>query len=647
MRIYRDATISGFFVLFVIALLLSTPVCASVTDSSFQGNMDFYCNKALEYASLASGIPVEKLTVGADVTETFPTQGVTVIMFKVRDDSGIPYVVYMDPDGNQVDYEDIYTKELEANYRKYGKLEPDLYDRLNTMKPDDRVMVWIWLKEPSIPKFPRPAPGSSLDRGVEEQYMLDVRETYARQEKPVIEFLNSTGIEFNYASQYAPVVFAEVTPDTIRALSERNDVDSLDLVRSYDLLLDSAAPTVHADSVWNNNIDGTGVKVAVVEYDGIAFANPYLGTGGYYYDLNNPNVGEHATEVAGIIASTHSTYRGIANGVLPLYSANSQYEYDNYIIAATEWAINQGVNILQNSWGRDTDRLELPIDRYFDHVVWTDARTIVVAAGNNPPSWNINSPGIAYNVITVGAFDDRDTSNWNDDTMADYSCWVDPFADPVTHSGRRQKPEVVAPSGSDTTEIITTFDQPPYIHNAGNGTSFSAPVVAGEAALLMERQSWLTWWPECVKAIVMASAVHNIEDHPKQSDSDGVGGVDCLAADGVIVNSQVQGMEIYPADFPKNFYIPMETGQTVRAVVCWDNHPQDRHPPVYIGNRPSDFDLQAYNPSGGLVDVSEDYYDTYEIVQFTAQTTGTYRIQMTSWYYAGSPEYVGFAYCYL
>ena len=201
------------------------------------------------------------------------------------------------------------------------------------MQPDEKVMVWIWLKEPSIPKFPRPAPGSTLDKGVEEQHLQQLREIYARQEEPVIDFLNSQGIEIDYASQYAPIVFAEVTPETLRALNDREDVDSLALVVSHELMLDSAVPTVHADSVWNNGYDGSGVKVAVVERDGIEFANPYLANGSYF-DPNNRAIGQHATEVAGIIASTHSTYTGVANGVLPLYSATTYNETDNPVVAS-------------------------------------------------------------------------------------------------------------------------------------------------------------------------------------------------------------------------------------------------------------------------------------------------------------------------
>ena len=106
-----------YFVLFVVIILVSTPICAATANSALQDD-GFYYDKALEYASIASGIPAEKLTVGAETQETFPMTGVTVIMFKVRDGSGNTYPVFMDQDGNQVDYEELYLKEMNTQYER-------------------------------------------------------------------------------------------------------------------------------------------------------------------------------------------------------------------------------------------------------------------------------------------------------------------------------------------------------------------------------------------------------------------------------------------------------------------------------------------------------------------------------------------------
>ena len=65
-----------------------------------------------------------------------------------------------------------------------------------------------------------------------------------------------------------------------------------------------------------------------------------------------------------------------------------------------------------------------------------------------------NSEGLAYNIITVGAFDDRNTIR------------------------NREKPEVTAPGSN----IMSTTTASPWYGNIGSGTSYAAPMVTGVAA---------------------------------------------------------------------------------------------------------------------------------------------------------------------
>jgi subtilisin family serine protease len=93
------------------------------------------------------------------------------------------------------------------------------------------------------------------------------------------------------------------------------------------------------------------------------------------------------------------------------------------------------------------------------------------------------SPGLGYNMITVGAIDDKDSLAWGDDTMATYSS----YKDPISTYEDREKPEVVAPGGEyGSSTMDSTMTASPWISDRGAGTSYAAPVVAGEAALLMQ-----------------------------------------------------------------------------------------------------------------------------------------------------------------
>src|SRR5262249_6371907 len=151
-------------------------------------------------------------------------------------------------------------------------------------------------------------------------------------------------------------------------------------------------------------------------------------------------------------------------------------------------------------------------------------RTVVVAAGNEGGgTGEVLSPAMAYSVISVGNFDDRNTVAWTDDVMNSSSSYVDPIS---TH-GDREKPELAAPG----TNINATTPTSPWIGGIGTGTSFSAPMVTGVVGLMLQRQNWLRDWPETVKAVLMVTAIHNIEGASALSEKDGAGGIAADRAD--------------------------------------------------------------------------------------------------------------------
>src|SRR3954454_6696574 len=156
-------------------------------------------------------------------------------------------------------------------------------------------------------------------------------------------------------------------------------------------------------------------------------------------------------------------------------------------------------------------------------MVMNRARTVVTSSGNQAGPYgagdgNVTSPRLAYNVTAVGDFDDANTTSWTNDSMASCSSFRDPSS---THSDR-EKPEAAAP-GENITSTTLGF---PFTGAVGSGTSFAAPHVTGQAAMLIQRVPSLGWLPETVKAIRMATAMHNIDGASRLSENDGAGGVD-------------------------------------------------------------------------------------------------------------------------
>jgi len=623
----------------LIAGMVTVPAVSAQTGIESSFDLQTYRAEALEHVSAREGIPIGELTIINEAFATFPLTGRTLWGAKILDEkSSAIYGIYLDEQGKVADIDAVRKVEAAESSKRYGKLDPELADRVATMRSDEKVVVWVWLTEPSMD---RSRFQGNLSEEQHQELLSLQRATYAAHEAPVIDFLKAQNATVVYASQYAPVVFAEVSRETIQNLSKRSGVVSLDITRSYEPALSSAAPTVKANVVWGRGKTGTGIKVAIVEVpesgtsSRVEFSNPYLLDGSSYRpDLP---VSSHATQVAGIVASTHSTYKGISYGVPALLSANANIGYDSSIVPATEWAITQGANVLSCSLGRNTSRELGSLAQYYDHVVWSNHLTVVAAAGNDGI---VESPGLAYNVIAVGAFDDRDTPIWTDDAMLGNSG----YNDPISQHGDREKPEVAAVGAG----MISTSTASPWVGYCNDfGTSFATPVVSGEAALLMHRQSQLTSWPEAVKAAIMAGAIHNIEGASRLSDRDGAGGIDCSIADDTIANNRWWANTVTYGDFPKTYVLSgIPAGKKVRVVAAWDSHPPDLHPPYGTINDPlqSDFDLVIYDPNGEQVEVSSSYDNNYEIGQFTTEMSGNYQARVVKYRFEGASERLALAY---
>lgn len=676
-----------FIFSFLIALLANAFIAHGLSQKSVEatpvepGQQTSGINtveEVLDYISEKYGVQRKRLTITNEVEANYPVSGRKIRVWKIAEEwGGGSYELCVDENGNPVDIGEIEAEERRKYFEKYGKLSPELYDRLQKMGPDEKVHVWIWLSgidhnkviSRVMSRYPevdgrirvinlRPAPFDEnwnydedleyLAEKIYKEILDELEKEYGYIQEQMIDELNKNGFKVSYKTKYAPIVFAELPKWFVIGLSRHENISEISSVRTMEPELNSAAHTVRANVVWDRGIYGRGPKIAVVEGGGISDQNIYLAIPSYF-DSANKRISDHATAVAGVIASTHSTYRGIAYRAYGLLSANAENYDDQNIISATEWALSNGANIINNSWGFDTDLQIVSRDRYMDHLVWWHRATVIKSAGNNAPPYgtktgNVTSPGLGYNVITVGSIDDKDTgSDWSDDIMAPNSS----YNDPISPKGDREKPEVVA-VGSRMYSTTTSSPWVGYFNSVG-GTSFAAPAVAGEVALLMSASPSLRTLPEAVKAIIMASAGRNIEGDRRLSEKDGVGAIICSVADDIRRNGQWKWENLVLGNFPRIHSFTVPRSGLVRVVIVWSSHPPDVHPPP--SNPPyewleSDLNLEVSGPNIPTVR-SESYDNPYEIVEFTAPTAGvTYTIKITQRRFVGSYEHVGLAYAF-
>ena len=218
----------------------------------------------------------------------------------------------------------------------------------------------------------------------------------------------------------------------------------------------------------------------------------------------------HGTHVASIAAGDGigspdaDRYGGVARGALLIGAKvlnSSGSGSDSDVAAAIDWcAARTDVRVISMSLGSPGGDGS-DVGSQMANAAAAAGKVFVVAAGNSGDSpGTITSPGVATNVITVGAASDETTLSGGLDT--DTGLYLAGFSGrgPTTNPAAPLKPDVVAPGLSVVAAKANTTSS--YV--AFSGTSMATPFVAGVVALGLEAAPAST--PAAVKAALQASA---------------------------------------------------------------------------------------------------------------------------------------------
>jgi|LGVE01.1.fsa_nt_gb subtilisin family serine protease len=311
------------------------------------------------------------------------------------------------------------------------------------------------------------------------------------------ELLFSLVNELNKSDE---VIFAE--PNFIRLMKPHTSdpfYNSQWAINNQGYLGGNTDADMDVDLAWSYST-GSGVKVAIID-EGVDLNHPDLTSNiltGYDATGNNSggapsNNDAHGTACAGIVSAVANNNKGIAgiaynSKIIPVRiaygSSNGNWvTYDSWIANGINWAVQNGADILSNSWGggSPSNTITNAINNAINNGRNGKGCIVLFATGNHNTS--VSYPATLDNTIAVGAtnmFDERKSP----ETSYHDECW---YSDCHGGSNYGSEVDVVAPGVfiySTDISGINGYEFGDYI-SGFNGTSAACPNVAGIAALIL------------------------------------------------------------------------------------------------------------------------------------------------------------------
>ena len=306
--------------------------------------------------------------------------------------------------------------------------------------------------------------------------------------------ISSLSNKLNYNLPIVNGCACEMCIDSILEITADPDVEYISYDSKVFAVMDIARSVVGADLILNTGYTGKNVTVAIIDTGISPHADliypksriigfkDFVNNETKFYDDNG-----HGTHCAGILAgngySSKGKYKGIATEAnilsVKVLDENGNGNTSD-ILSTVQWIIEKKeiyktriVNISLGAIAQYKERRD-PLVKAANRAI--DNNLIVIAAvGNSGPMRNtILSPATSRHVISVGALDDGRTAEMNDGNIAEFSS-RGPTLD------RIRKPDLIAPG----VDIMSLSNKNLTGYTTLSGTSMSAPMVSGAAALLL------------------------------------------------------------------------------------------------------------------------------------------------------------------
>ena len=435
------------------------------------------------------------------------------------------------------------------------------------------------------------------------------RELYFKMNKNNEEDCNLSQEETVYTSRYSPVTIARLTFNRAIEITKSDNVLSVEY-RGNDEKADESLYGVFATDISivhsTYGLTGEGINVGMTETEVVGSHTELSSANITNLATRIDNSNEHPTNVARIIVGS--------NGVAPnchLFSiAHSTHEEE------IESLITEGVYVINMSAGyqsRNSGDYYDSREKWTDHIASQHHVLLVKSSGNNGNNLIVTSPGLAYNVLTVGNYLTNNSNSKDDDSF-----------DTSSRGGNGgqsgcAKPDIIAPGEE-------AF---------GSGTSYAAPFVTGTIALMFEYKAILKLFPALTKAVLTASCERKFTEsiYNGLTPNEGAGAFNAKRAIQVLAQGRYKFGTFYSSDITQQFVVT-SSDTKITIGLSWlrintiASLPHNSNSNVNVGIY-ANLKLQVFLPNNSSAGSSNITNSSCEMIHFNVSNYGTYTIKIT------------------
>lgn len=392
------------------------------------------------------------------------------------------------------------------------------------------------------------------------------------------------------------LLYVPLDPDNQTSQSYLNLIgafEAWDLTRGDDDLvigiIDSGIDLNHEDiqpNIWINSAD----PIDGVDNDENGYIDDFYGYDFADRDTDPSADGSpHGTEVGGLAGATTDNGIGISSigfntKIASLKGFRTADNTANNLYEAIIYAVDNGIKILNLSWGAISSGSQAEQDIINYAVLENDV--VVVAAGGNTDIDAKFFPASYENVLSIGATDVSD-NRWS---RATYNYSID----------------LMAPGVS----VYTTTND--NLYKSGFGTSLSAPLVAGTAALVKSYHPELNALQIMERIRVTTDDIYGVGTN---SQFDGKLGKGRLNVFNAVSANNVKSLRVTDFQVATSFGSDFFFGDTVTVSIDLTNYLENlNEPEIHISSPTNQFTTQEPNISLPTLVSLADYSTSIDII---------------------------------